>query len=357
MRTKILLTSVMLLWAVVGWGQEKIKIYEKRKGEQLIIPFQVPITGISDIIHAKLEFKDGDFTKAPDSKSDISIKLDDTVKGLNNDGKDAKYLNVTFYAIVEKNINPNTETILNFEYSVKKDMSEKSTIKVQLIPAPELVYTVTDYFGNNKLKLRQISKIESTNNTLVLTGYNQSKTTAIRKVELEEGEVFALKDCSALWNSKHWKPLPLSLITVPFKIRPGVTFKNNKISSSATLGTNIGVNLDLIKRQIDRYFISAKKSTHKYGLGFFASPSIEELESANTDNFLNALGTKSKQLFISTGLTISYSYNDISFIVVPRGWDIATSTLGKNWAYGGRRWWGFGIGVSPKIFSTVLNGK
>src|SRR5690606_25221289 len=108
------------------------------------------------------------------------------------------------------------------------------------------------------------------------------------------------------------------------------------------------------KYQVTRYFSTARKSTHRWSIGFAATPSVEELDSKTTSGTL-AADEKSKQLFISTAITIAYSYNDISFIFTPAGRDMGTSSIGKDWIYEGERWWGFGIAVSPKIFSTVLN--
>ena len=50
-----------------------------------------------------------------------------------------------------------------------------------------------------------------------------------------------------------------------------------------------------------------------------------------------------QQQFIASGLTITYFYNNITFGFVPLGFDFATSTLGKEWVYHNKRWWGFGI--------------
>jgi hypothetical protein len=133
-------------------------------------------------------------------------------------------------------------------------------------------------------------------------------------------------------------------------VRDTLSFKN-----SATSGlTNIGLNLDLAKIEMARYFSNGKKSTHRFSFGFWSAPSVEELDSTFTLGHL-AKDVKSKQLFVSAGITISYSYNGISFVFVPAGWDFGTSTIGKNWVYHKQRWWGFGIAISPKIFATVLN--
>lgn len=64
---------------------------------------------------------------------------------------------------------------------------------------------------------------------------------------------------------------------------------------------------------------------------------------------------KSKQMFISTGLTINYSYNNIKVSFIPIGFDFGTTSLGKKWVYNKRRWWGFGIGLEPKFFSALMN--
>ncbi|MET3037547.1 hypothetical protein ABXT08_15695 [Chryseobacterium sp. NRRL B-14859] len=356
MKTRFFLTIIILLLAITSQGQNKKKdiIYEKKKGEQLIVPFQVDLENPSDSVNARIEHL---FIENPHDKND-TIRLDEYKKKIGNTD-DKQYFNVTFYAVIGKDIEPQKEANLKLLYKINTSKDFKAK-EVKIIQAPGLVYTLTDYLGNSTLKLNKVSKVESANNTLTLTGYNQSGKTAIRKVELREGEILGIKEWSAAigWNCrKHWNPIPISLITVPFKIRPSVKFNDDMYSSSATSGlTNIGVNLDLIKYQVDRYFVEAKKSTHKFSLGLLVAPSVEELEATNTNYFTEyTKGTKSKQLFISTGLTLSYSYNDLSFVIVPIGWDITTSSLGKNWMYGGKRWWGFGIGISPKIFSTILN--
>jgi len=42
---------------------------------------------------------------------------------------------------------------------------------------------------------------------------------------------------------------------------------------------------------------------------------------------------------MSTWITISYTYNEISFVFVPAGWDFATTTIEKSWGYNKQRWW------------------
>lgn len=206
----------------------------------------------------------------------------------------------------------------------------------------------------NDFIIEDVIKVDSKDNILTVSGYKNNDFIK-KNLKLGMGEVFAVNKWSWIKNRIHWIPLPLSLTTIPIKVRPAMNSNGLDISSNATASiTNIGFNLDLGKYQMDRYFATGNKSTHKFSVGFWAGPSVEELDETNTNiNFTEVV--KSKQLFISTGITINYSYNDISFVFVPAGWDLGTSTIGKNWIYNGKRWWGFGIGISPKIFSTVLN--
>lgn len=88
--------------------------------------------------------------------------------------------------------------------------------------------------------------------------------------------------------------------------------------------------------------------------GVFVAPGVEELDSTMTSGFLKG-ATKSKQLFISTGLTFTAAFNNLTFVFVPVGWDFSTSETGSNWVYNKRRWWGFGIGVDPKILAAIFN--
>ena len=95
-------------------------------------------------------------------------------------------------------------------------------------------------------------------------------------------------------------------------------------------------------------------ANHKFSLGIWAAPMVEKLNSETTKNYLKDENEVS-QFFISTGLTINYTYNNISFSFVPIGFDYATSTIGKEWIYNQKRWWGFGIGLEPKFLQSLMN--
>lgn len=111
--------------------------------------------------------------------------------------------------------------------------------------------------------------------------------------------------------------------------------------------TNAGVAVNIFNYKLIRCFNSGKQSTHLFGVGVLLAPTAEELTPENTKKFVNK---KSKQLFISTALSITYTYNDITFAVVPLGFDFATTTDGKHYVYNKERWWGMGIGITTKLF-------
>ena len=218
----------------------------------------------------------------------------------------------------------------------------------------EKFYTL-EYYNKkeNNVKLDFLIDVKSSLDTLTLYGYKNKDNSTLhkRKIKLDRGQVLAVSNWSYFGNFWHWKPIPISITTVPFKVRPGFdefkTFANSEIK-------NVGLNVDLFRWQTERYFSTSKKSTHKFYTGIWVAPSVEELDSTQTRGFLMG-DTKSKQLFVSTALTLNYTYNNITFTFVPIGLDIATNSIGKEWVYNKRRWWGFGIGLEPKIFSTILN--
>jgi hypothetical protein len=212
-------------------------------------------------------------------------------------------------------------------------------------------YSLNDYLDNYKFSY--VTQVESKKDTLVLYGYdeNDNSTLKNRKVKLDRYEVLGINEWSWIFNKGHFKPLPISITSVPFKVRQGF----DEFETTATSGIkNLGLNFDLGRWNTERYFASGKKSTHKFYAGIWVAPSVEELDFTQTRGFL-ADGTKSKQLFISTALTINYAYNNLTFTFVPMGFDIATSSVGKEWVYNERRWWGFGIGIEPKFLNSIVN--
>lgn len=197
-------------------------------------------------------------------------------------------------------------------------------------------------------QLEYVIKVEADKNVLTLWGYQASDALVERRVKLEKRDVLAISEFNHVFS--RW--LPPSLTTVPFKVRP----KLDKFRTTATSGlTNVGLNFDLFRYKIDRYFDNGNKSNAKWNMGLWLAPTVEELDSVHTEGFLKK-DVKSKQLFISSAFTLNYSYNNITFTFVPIGFDFSTSSVGSEWVYNKKRWWGFGIGVEPKVLASILNG-
>jgi hypothetical protein len=302
-----------------------------------------------------------------------NIKLVNANQTINLNPNETKKPPNVFYFFIDRKTAINYDKIVFLKFFAGANLL--CTVKIT-IQAEDKLLSLDDYMEKNLTKSKRINrldyvkKVESNNNIVTVSGYK--RVSAVdntvqdiflkRNVELKRSEVFSVNEWSWVRNWYHWKPIPFSITTIPFKVRPSVTSYGKEFAGSATAGiTNIGLNLDLGKRQWDRYFSSGKKATHKFSLGVWAAPSVEELDSVYTNGANGLLGKatgkmeKSKQLYISIALTISYSYNDISFVFVPLGFDYATSTIGKTWVYNKKLWWGFGIAISPKFFATVLN--
>jgi hypothetical protein len=281
-----------------------------------------------------------------DIKHKIYITIDD--KAVLKDKKIVLQLNVVNKVTKQNKNDYNKGNIKNLEIVFNKTKNSVASINDTI--------SLKDYLNPKLgLELQETIKVESNDNVLTVSGYDYEDNFVKRKIILERNKILPVSTKSYFFNSRHWKPIPFSIITVPFKIRPEIKLDEEVKNSIASSGiTNIGLNLDLAKYQLDRYFASGKKSSHKFSLGVWGAPAVEELDSISTRGFLPK-GKISKQMFLSTGLTISYSYNDVSFVFVPIGLDFGTSTIGKNWIYNKRRWWGFGIAISPKIIATIFN--
>lgn len=259
----------------------------------------------------------------------------------------------TFYLTIDSSANisePRTMklsgSIINGEITTSLD-----SLNVTIVPFVDQIYTLGDYLSDSQLNLQYVTRVESVGSILTLHGYptKNSVFPTTRKIELQRNQVYKVTE-------PKFKP-SFSLLTVPYKVRAEI--KDQNLKNSATGGlANLGINMDLLGKKTDKYFSSGNKSTQKLSLGVWLAPSVEELDSLTTRGMLGkAKGKveKSKQLFVSAGLTLNYTYNNIQLTLVPIGFDIPTSGLGNRWSYRYKPWWGFGIGVDPKIFATILN--
>jgi hypothetical protein len=182
----------------------------------------------------------------------------------------------------------------------------------------------------------KVVAVTSTGGILNVGGYDPGDNYVTRQVALGPTEVLAVSKAS-------WRPY-LSLVTIPFKVRPAIdTFSQNVQTGLA----NAGIATNIFNYKLTRYFNSGKQSTHQFGVGILIAPTAEELSPENTNRFVNK---KSKQLFISAGLSLTYTYNDITFVILPVAYDFATTTDGKNYVYNKKNWWGFGVGITTKLF-------
>ncbi|MGD1320633.1 hypothetical protein [Chryseobacterium sp. 2R14A] len=334
MRTKIVLLF-LLGWAGMVLGQMNITSFEKKKGERLIIPLELEFINYSEF-DGKIKFDTDKFLNFK-NQIDSNIFIDNSMKSL-NDGI------LTLYVIIDKTVEPNTEAVIELIYTQN---GAQRTIPIRIVSAPEYNYTLTNYLTDERLRLEEVTNVEAKTNILTVYGFTKNNKNSIvsRNVALKRREVLAISDFDLSFIPK------ISFTTIPYKVRP----KRDSLRTKAYSGlNNIGLNFDFIGWEMNRYFASGKKANHRLGIGFWAAPSVEEIDYKNVKGLSDKTGT-TNQLFLSGGITLSYTYNEISFIAVPLGWDWGMSSISKNWIYSGKRWWGFGLALSPKIFAPILN--
>jgi hypothetical protein len=354
MKTKLLFVIAMLSSIGLCHGQSvtaellsktnSISV-KKQRDIQLIIPIELNIVNqTSDTVNQTvilrlshpsspmLEMTRNDFAQITISNNSQLFKASP---------RKSTPLTNPFFIIIPDNVNFVSDVLLIAEVRINDVLV--NSIQITISPADELL-SVTNYLDTIN-KLNYVTEVKIDKNIITVYGFKNEVFTS-RRMILEDNEVFAI------WKSK-WAGIErLSLFTIPFKVRPNV----GSIESFAQSGiTNLGLNIDIYQLKWDRYFSTGKKSSHRFSGGIWVAPSVEELDAIVTRGHLKT--EKSKQLFISTALTLSYSYNDISFVFVPVGFDFSTSSVGKDWIYRGRRWWGFGIGVSTTFLSSLFDKK
>ena len=134
-----------------------------------------------------------------------------------------------------------------------------------------------------------------------------------------------------------------SVVNIPFKIR----LKTDSLPSNVETGIeNAGIFIGR-KREIKRYFYNGKETTHAISAGIFFSPTAIKLNAENTDGKVE---TEVTQLAISTGIGFSYTYQKLSFMIIPLGFDFGITSKTSKWVYNGKYWFGFGLGIDVGYF-------
>jgi hypothetical protein len=196
--------------------------------------------------------------------------------------------------------------------------------------------TVTDSFNLNTMDL---VKVEVKEHYFVVTYYDpNSKNPDNPKIYFEKAtpnNVIHISTGTTLFHPYY------SIVTVPFKFRPktGSTPSYSKADIS-----NVGIYIGW-GTKYDKYFYDSTTSTHKWSAGIVFGPSVEELNSENTNGQI----VKSNQAYLSTGLMATYTYNKITLAVIPFGIDTGFSGTAKKWIYNGNFWWGLGLGIDADL--------
>lgn len=139
----------------------------------------------------------------------------------------------------------------------------------------------------------------------------------------------------------------ISVITVPFKIRE----KNRQgyVTAKADV-KNVGLYFPLIIMDKKRYWVDNSTSSHKFSIGFTFAPMTEELNDNNTNNYFNDSQKSYSSFMLSAGLSLTYTYKNITFAAIPLGYDFGLDNAGRNWDNHRMYWAGFGIGIDTKLF-------
>ena len=139
----------------------------------------------------------------------------------------------------------------------------------------------------------------------------------------------------------------ISIMTVPFKIRS----KNEQgfITAKADV-KNVGLYFPIALWDSKRYWINNSTTTHKISCGLLIAPMAQELNDKNTNGFFQNSETSYSAFMLSTSLSLTYTYNKLTFGFIPLGFDFGLDEAGKKWDNHANYWAGFGLGIDTKLF-------
>lgn len=136
-------------------------------------------------------------------------------------------------------------------------------------------------------------------------------------------------------------------MTVPFKVR-----ENNRqgfVTAKADI-KNIGLLFPVALWDRKRYWLDNSTSSHKASIGFLIAPMAEELSDKNTGNYFQNATTSYTAFMLSTSLSLTYTYKNITVALIPLGVDFGLDTAGSYWDNHRKYWAGIGIGIDTKLF-------
>lgn len=310
--------------------------------------FYVTIPFTTKIVDAK-EWKD---YKLKIELDKVNTELSPSKYEILNSEFDFKSLpnNQIFNVLIKKDMTENMKRYLFLDiktYHDTLDVNKRNNGKYKKItlvinPLKQTVrQTLEEYYAK---KLFWVTEVKSKEDILLVSGYEDAEKTTTKttkEIKMTKGQVFTINQ----WGLE----LAPTLISIPYKVRPSMG--NFPMETQSGLNS-LGVNFAIYGYTRDRYFANNTMSKHKFNIGLWSGPSIEELNSILTDGHLS-VDKKTKQLFMSSAVTLTYSYNNITFSFIPVGYDFATSNIGKHFVYKEKRWFGFGIGIDPKLFNFI----
>ncbi len=165
----------------------------------------------------------------------------------------------------------------------------------------------------------------------------------IYEAELDKNEYVSIKNDKYFPNSLG----SISVMTVPFKVRA----KNPQgfITAKADI-KNLGLYFPFALWDRKRYWLDNSTSTHKLSVGALIAPMAEELSDKNTSTYFQNANTSYSAFMLSTSLSVTYTYKNITFAIIPLGIDFGLDKAGSHWDNHRKYWAGLGIGIDTKLF-------
>ena len=224
--------------------------------------------------------------------------------------------------------------------------------------------TIDEYFDDCNLALDYVYSVTQKNNELTLFGQDGMRVREQKVRMVNAGDEYTLSASSWILGGlkAHFRTVPFSIAYVPLRIRPRETVTDSEgtlrtyTRRGVSRTTDLGLKIDLAQYGKERYFANGKRSSHRVALGIWGAPGVHEIDSTQIIGESDIGSKPSNQLILSLGLTVTYKYNNVQFMIVPFGYDIGLSEVARDWVYHGRErnWYGIGIAIDPAILGPIF---